>query len=1003
MSKNTFEKLKSLVNEAEMLLSKEGEFFTEGSKVSILDLVNHAKSVLNGTYKVPFIRNREFYKPREDEDIQFAMERYTMTPSYHMRKYGLRPALEWFKRQHVMNEEKQSLIEKKDFVILKAKELLKNSKTDGSIGSFRLTEVKELENAVASLEGLQGEMLGETIVKVYDAMRKVRHSRILRTDVEENSTLYFSQKDLNKFKNKVLNDSILNEELNTLKKIADKYTMEEIKSSKIFLNEKINYEEGNKYFYVWSTTDKVINFTTPKNANFARLKFILPSFENEQEGLGHVWIDNIQVYPSKGSDWDIKNTGFEDGLETPEYWSPIVLMGKPKFKWEDKKPFCGLEKRSIYIENPTSSDEGGFEYIEDIPVEEGISNTITFNAKLDGKLKEGLKILIEFKDKQGKKIDEFVAFFNRKSSLVTKDFSLNMQADAIMYLFTEDITYAEKAKQEMLFVLNDFCQGIEYWLVNDARPAGNDAYGAVQGGRVLCSLMSTYTLIKASGVFSREDKEVMMCYLEYFVRYLFDLRDRTELTEYDAQADASNWHTDMAAGTGMLMMAMPEFPNARQWLENANMVLRSQLKLNVNSDGSWPESLRYHFAALGRFLIYSKALINCTGENWITDGPVASMFKYAIMMQTPKYEYFDNKIATLNFGDHVIDGGSGFLLAGIYCDDIAKLDEELGNMMYESWINAGKPKGQYSGEAVAMENLFMVGNSYSSAEGYKLNLKSCGDFKEAGIYTFRKNFGKSNESLFAIMSSPRKIGHGHYDEGSFIIYKNSKLIVPDLGIEGYFDSSKNWFVSSSAHNVVQFSRREGKLKPKVFGGPQDITAIDSTSYSDEEGWLDTPRQCETLDFYTSEALDSITIKILNPEGQGYHVRKVDFYRDAEIYVIHDKVYDFSRNVRFNLNVAATESIIEDNRVLSKGHYDVDIEIVFLGEKPEISLEWGRTKPMYPAVNGKNLVSNIYAVGSGKEGFLTVIYPKAADLGNLNISKKDDKYIIVTPESKRVEI
>lgn len=82
----------------------------------------------------------------------------------------------------------------------------------------------------------------------------------------------------------------------------------------------------------------------------------------------------------------------------------------------------------------------------------------------------------------------------------------------------------------------------------------------------------------------------------------------------------------MAAGTGMWMMAMPEYPNAKQWLLNANYTLKSQLIHNLHSDGSWPESIRYHNVALKRFMLYAYVLKNCTGEDWFSDTPLKNMF-----------------------------------------------------------------------------------------------------------------------------------------------------------------------------------------------------------------------------------------------------------------------------------------------------------------------------------------------------------------------------------------
>ena len=996
MSKISYEELAELVDEAIQLIEYDGEFFTEGNKIAIIDQVNSARAVIEEKYTVPFVRNREFYKPRENEEILFAMEHYSRAPSYFMNKYGLKPALEWFKSQHIMNEDKKSLQEKKAFVIEKANTLLNNIKVDGSIGSYSKDAVLGLKKELLGLESIEGMELGKAIVRVYNELRKVRLSRVLLSDADKQSNLYFSSYKFDEFKKSVLNDKFLKAQYKKIKEIADSNTLEDIENSKIFMQMDIDYNKVNKYFFVWSKTDRVINFTSPKKASYARIKFILPSCENEQEGLGHVWIDDVKVFPAKGADWNVMNFGFEAGRELPDFWKPIALKGSPVLKWEDRKPFCGSENNSIFLQNETKADEGLWEYSEDIPVEGNVNNTITFFAKIDGKLKEGIKVVIEFKDKDHNKIEEIVKYFNRKSCFATANYSLTIQADAIVYAFTGDISYARKVKQQLLFILNDFCQGIEHWMVTDSRPQGSDAYGAVQGGRIMCSIMSAYTLVKEAEVFSQKDRDVIIPQLEYFVRYLMDLRDRTELSEYDVQADATNWQTDMAAGTGMLMMAMPEFPNAKQWLENANILLRSQLKENVNEDGSWPESIRYHFAALSRFLIYSKALLNCTGENWFKNGPLAQMFRYAIMMQTPPYEYYDNHISTVNFGDHTLNSSNSFSLAGIYCNDILEFDQELAALMHESWIKAGKPSGCYGGESVALENLFSAGESFTNNKGYKLDLKSCSEFKDSGIYLFRKDYGKPTESLFAIMASPRKIGHGHYDEGSFMLFKDCKPIVVDLGIEGYFDSTKDWYVSSSSHNVVQFSRRGGKAESQAF-----TINLEASDYSAQAGWVDTSRQCKVLDITTTDEIDSITIKIDNTEGEGYHLRKINYYRDAEIYVISDKIYEFNRRVRFNLNIAATESIIQDNRVFSKGHYGVDLETVFLNDRTEITVESGRTYPMFPSVNGKNTVNILRAESDGSKGFLTVLYPKPAGQNKLYIEQSEGRCTIITPEGKKV--
>ena len=132
------------------------------------------------------------------------------------------------------------------------------------------------------------------------------------------------------------------------------------------------------------------------------------------------------------------------------------------------------------------------------------------------------------------------------------------------------------------------------------------------------------------------------------LRYMLDLRDRTEWTPYEAQKGCSNWQTDMCAGTGLMMMALPDFPNRHTWLNNADMILKAQLELNVNPDSS---SAGVHqvppCGALERFAGYAKAVDNVMGENWFETTPLARMFGYSIEMQTPGYAFFEGGVETL--------------------------------------------------------------------------------------------------------------------------------------------------------------------------------------------------------------------------------------------------------------------------------------------------------------------------------------------------------------------
>jgi hypothetical protein len=1008
------QKLQECVDRAELLMQTRGVFFTDGAQLAIRDMVREARLALEGTERLPFVRSRKFYEPREEEAVKFALKRYTMAPSFRpdgeiYNDYGLEPALEWFEKQDMMAGGPDKLQERTKRVLLLSEELLSGAVTDVRTGCYDETAHMKLKEAVVQVKTAQesaaapgdtGEEWAKAIVRCYNAVREFRFSRVLRTEVDPEATLYLTAEGLERMKQHVRTDPLLKEQYEQIARIADRHTLEQLDKAAWLLEEDPDYSLINKDFYVWSTTDKIANFTAPDRAVRATLSFILPSGSNESDGLGHVWIDDLRISSASGGSLEITNSGFDEGDTLPYYWSADVRRGQPVLKWEGEYPYCGggelftaeganpssqvifdsnegVARHSLYICNPTGEDEGAWTYGGEILVQGGAGYTLTFAAKLDGKLKEGLRTVLTFLDEEGRDMGTFEYSFNRKSSLPNSCFLLPMQCDAIQYAFTGEEAYALKVKKEILYTLHDFCQGAEHWLVTQARPDGSDSFGAVQGGRVLCSVAVSYSFIKRAGVFSDGEKKSFYAMVEYMLRYMLDLRDRTELTDEEAQSGSGNWQTDMCAGAVYMMLVLEDFPNRKTWLYNGNKVLRSQLLLNVNPDSSWPESIRYHHAALERLAGYAKVLENVTGDNWFMTTPLAAMFGYSLQMQTPGYAYFGGRIGTPPFGDHALGGGTEFGIFGVYLHDVEKVDKELADRMYHTWVLAGKPFKKLWGEAITLDNLLGKGEGYVPQA--PLALQSTKDYPHAGIYVFRQHVGTDRQSYFAIMSSPEPVAHGHLDQGSFVIYKNSVPIVMDSGIEGYFDSSTSWHISSYSHACVQFATKQTVI-PKQGSGAINLSA---GTYSLERGWVDVPRTSRVLECTLGSDVDMISIEIANPEGSGRHIRQVWYIKEPDLYIIRDTVEDFQGEVLFSLPVASVTSVVEGSRVYSSGAYDVELETVFLSKVKEIRLEKGRSTPFYDSGNGGScMMDYIRATADAAEGFLTVLYPKEKGRGNL---------------------
>lgn len=1030
------ELLIELVNRAKFLLSAESDYYTDGAKLALTDMVESAEKALEGSEQIPFVRNREFMAPEADGAIRFATRRFTMAPSYNeegrvYHEYGLEPALSWFEQQDIRYGGERELPAKADFVIAKAEALLAEAEIGREIGSYdadaRDELVRSVERVKAARAAAAGEdrsdLLARAIVQCFNRIRDFRYSKVLRTDTDFSSTLYLTKDELQKVKENAEKDELIREQREHIKRIAESFDLAYIEqAAALIMNKEMDYGEINKQFYVWSSTDKIVNFSAPEKAVKAELSFILPSEENELDGLGHVWIDNLDILSESGGSLDIRNGGFDEGEGMPFHWKPESRKGSPIMKWEAAYPFRGggdrsgantanpssqvsfsykkgVLNRSIYLCNPTHEDEGAWTYDGEFAVDGGIGYTLTFAAKIDGKLKKGLKTVIIFKDEAGHVVGQFEYLFNRKSSLANSCFQLTMQCDAIQYAFTEDRTYALKAKHEILYTMNDFCQGAEHWLVTNSRPQGSDSYGAVQGGRLLCSAAVTYSLIKEAGVFTKEEKHRLYAMVEYLLRYMLDLRDRTELSPQAAQYGSGNWQTDMCAGTAYMMLVLDDFPNRKAWLYNAHMVLHSQLILTVNPDYSWPESIRYHHAALERFAGYAKVVAHVMGESWFETTPLSGMFGFSLRTQTPPYLYFGGRIATPPFGDHALSGGSEFGSIGTYLGDIERIDKPLADRMYHTWRLAGKPFKHLWGEGIVLDNILGKGDSYVPES--PLVMGSTNDLTNAGIYIFRNNFGSTEQSYFAIMSSPEPIGHGHLDQGSFIIYKDSIPIVMDSGIEGYFDSSTSWHISSYSHACMQFSTKRTHIEKSGLG---EINLTAGT-YSLERGWVDVPRTSKVIECSIGGDVETITIEILNPEGSGRHIRRVRYFKGVDLYLIRDTVDDFDGKVLFNLPVAAKQSdVVDGSRVYSKGVYNVDLETVFISPINGIQLEKGRSTPFFESGHKQvSMMDYIRATADAKDGFTVLLYPKRPSDRRLQVTMKDKRTAILSLENETLEI
>lgn len=801
--------------------------------------------------------------------------------------------------------------------------------------------------------------------------------------------------------------------------IADRKRMEESRIAYEQIWEKHSYEELNRSFSIWGDTGKVVNLVTPAGTQSAVLTFRLPGEENEESGLGHVLVTGVRILCADGPEVEVPNGDFAQkqtaGAQQIPHWR---REGKGGAVCRQERDTAG--NTYLFLCNPKAGDEAAVVCEDKIPLTGNHGYTLFFRAKQDGKFRQGLQATLTFLDGAGRRLGQFTHVYNRKSVLPAGPKALTMQCGAIRYALERDVEYARMAKHDMLTFLNDFCQGAEYWMIHNERPEGCDAYGAVQAGRILCTVASTFSLIRPADIFSKEEQLLFYELTEYLLQYCMDMRDRISMSPERAQRGSSNWQTDMCIGVAAMMMVLPDYPERRTWLYNAEAVLEAQLSMNLNRDGSWPESIRYHHAALEHFASFAAMWEQETGEDWLVTTRLKEMFAYTIHTVTPPYVFFDGCVGTPPFGDHRLSGGTELGIYGLYIAKMERIDKKLADEMYQVWLAAKCPVKKLSGESLAVENLlYLEPSAYRIAEENRLSLQSSADYPDSGIYIMRN--GRPQENYLAVMAPAKPIGHGHLDTGSFLLYHHNYPVIMDTGIEGYFDASTQWHLSSYAHACLQFAAtgEDDRTFRKEQGTAINLSA---GNYSLDRGWLDVPGTCRVTEVKVSAGLyvdgeaatrttdieceaaerrsasveceaetkrhagisraetksgeaesaqewERITMEIAHPAGRerGIHMRTILFEKESGDVIIRDRVENFHGEMLFSLPMVMHSARIEGSTVYANGWYPLKMTVEFLSPVERITLEQGRSTPLFPTDDDTPMLLYVRAKARAKDG------------------------------------
>lgn len=1054
MSQKTQQELEASIERAEAALAKPGAVYPKGAADGVKDMIAFARAVRSGQWRRPFSHSRH-YLPDVDM-AAFANRFHTMITGWQIpgdmeRTYGMADAAEWLEGQDLAAFDADALAAKARDVADRARQVLESVTPGTALGQVNPEAYETLKEASAVLD--PAAPTPQSVALLADAIRDTLASTVLVFDVDPSANLFLTGADAASLRERVASDPFLKNQYGQVKDIAGYWSLDDLKALEAGLErDDVDYTAMNQRYRMWSSSETTFNFVTPDDAVGARVELSLDAAANQGGSMAEpeMWVDSLRVFSGTEGDWAVPNPGFEEvnpSSVAPAGWRDESQHGASA-TLDRTHAFEG--ESSLHLSCGAQADARAVAVTaEPVPVTPGLGSTATFRLKIDGTLPEGLRFVIRFLDKDGNECGAFERTINRSSYLSQgPGMALSCQADAIVAFVENSREAAEKAKREILLELDEFCQGAEHWMVENCRPYGADAYGAVQAGRIMCSVAAAYTLICHMGVFDEAETRRLLDLLGYTLLYVTDTRDRTALSGDEVQLGATNWQTDMMAGAAIVCLTLLQAgvldaagqATARRIVQDSAWFLKSQLNDHVNPDGSFPESLRYHLAAMSRYTFVARALGHCTGADWYRETRLKDMFRYFSDMVTPAYPFSNTKVpsqpgeaeplssaryeagdgvpSTPTFGDHQVGDGSEFAQLGLCAGDVARVDERLGRQMLATWKRAGKPMAPFWTEAIAFEHLLVDASAADGADpagtGDWGPLTSNLDYPDSGIALFRKGFATPREQMLAVMASPRPIGHGHFDEGSFILYKDRVITVADPGIIGYFDSSKDWLVSSSAHATMQFASRHGAQK----AGEVRADRLDVSNFSREHGWVDTPRVARVLGTSFGGPVERIDMEIDNAEDleegrtPAVHTRSILWLAEPELVVVVDRVCGFDGRIRFTLPVAARalpelpelpalSSVAgEDGSPLTMRHecnYGITLDATFLTPLASLNAEWGICSPVAPQVDGHDQLSFLRAEADAANGFVIVLNPRRPGEGEATAALAADGTLTLTKD------
>lgn len=352
----------------------------------------------------------------------------------------------------------------------------------------------------------------------------------------------------------------------------------------------------------------------------------------------------------------------------------------------------------------------------------------------------------------------------------------------LAYAFTDDLRYAEKARE----ILLAYGERYRSFPLQDSRGGQGQSAGRLYAQTLdesvnVIGVAWGYDLIWDSGVFSDEDREIIE---NGYLRAVVEVIRRND-------RNISNWQSWHNAGIAAIGFCLRDAELASLAI-NGPSGLRYQLRNSVLSDGFWYEgAVDYHYYALNA-LRYTVEAAWHSGIDFYGDEVYRSLYETPLL-----YVYPDLTYPAVNDSNRSSIAGRH----AMYEIAHARFGDELFVSVAER------------GNRNSLEALLWGVDELPPAPALA---QSSHSFDGVGATVLRHGTGE-DQTYVHMAWGPHGGGHGHPDKLSMILWALNTELAPDPGRLAYGASLHHtWYKQTVSHSTVALDERsqrpaEGRL------------------------------------------------------------------------------------------------------------------------------------------------------------------------------------------------